>query len=154
MEIRGYTPADLEEMARLFYETILTVNRRDYTEAQVKAWAGRRESLVQNGRRFLDSHTLVAVEGERIVGYGNMEAGGHLDHLYVHKDFQRRGVAAALCDRLEAYAFACGAGQITVDASLTALPFFLHRGYAVIREQHPRLDGIRLLNYRMEKSQG
>ncbi|HIZ83745.1 MAG TPA: GNAT family N-acetyltransferase [Firmicutes bacterium] len=154
MDIRRYKPEDLEEIGQLFYDTILSVNGRDYTEEQVKAWAARRESLVKDARRFLDSYTLVAVEGERIVGYGNMEEGGHLDCLYVHKDFQRQGVAAALCDRLESYAFDRGAGKITVDASVTALPFFLHRGYKIIREQHPIRAGVKLLNYHMEKARG
>ena len=152
MDIRRYKPEDLEEVGQLFYDTILSVSSRDYAEEQVKAWAARRESLVKDGRRFLDSYTLVAVEGERIVGYGNMEDGGHLDHLYVHKDCQGQGVASALCDRLEDYAFGRGAGRITVDASVTALPFFLHRGYRVIREQYPELEGVRLKNYHMEKA--
>ena len=30
-----------------------------------------------------------------------MDADGYLDRLYVHKDYQGRGVATALCDALE-----------------------------------------------------
>ena len=42
---------------------------------------------------FLAHRTLVAVEGETIVGFADMDGSGYLDRLYVHRDFQRRGVA-------------------------------------------------------------
>ena len=40
MELRRCRVEDLEEIRTLFTTTILTVNRRDYTDAQVRAWAG------------------------------------------------------------------------------------------------------------------
>ena len=38
MRLREYKPADCAEMARLFYDTVHTVNLRDYTPEQVNAW--------------------------------------------------------------------------------------------------------------------
>ena len=35
MELREYRQEDCREMAELFYETVRTVNRRDYTEEQL-----------------------------------------------------------------------------------------------------------------------
>ena len=39
MIIREYRPADCKEIEKLFYDTVHTVNARDYTEAQLAAWA-------------------------------------------------------------------------------------------------------------------
>ena len=39
MIIREYRKEDLGEVMQLFYDTVHTVNRRDYTEEQVNAWA-------------------------------------------------------------------------------------------------------------------
>lgn len=36
MEIRKYQAEDLEEIVQLFYETIQTVNRKDYSQEQVE----------------------------------------------------------------------------------------------------------------------
>lgn len=36
MEIRKYQEEDLEEIVQLFYETVRTVNRRDYSQEQVE----------------------------------------------------------------------------------------------------------------------
>lgn len=39
MVIRAYQPFDAAPLAALFYQTVHTVNRRDYTEKQLDAWA-------------------------------------------------------------------------------------------------------------------
>ena len=41
MEIRKYQAEDLEEIVQLFYETIQTVNRKDYSQEQVEVWSNR-----------------------------------------------------------------------------------------------------------------
>lgn len=73
---------------------------------------------------FRAHYSLVAVDGEKIVGFGDMDPAGYLDRLYVHRDYQRQGVATALCDALEKAV----RGDVTVHASRTARPFFEKRG--------------------------
>ena len=148
MLLRPYTPADLEELLTLFYETVHTVNARDYTPPQLDAWAPRE---VDRARwdSTLQAHTsLVAVEAGQIIGFGDIDTTGYLDRLYVHKDYQGQGVATALCDALEA---SCPAEHFTTHASLTARPFFEGRGYRVLRRQTVVRRGVSLDNYVMEK---
>lgn len=42
---------------------------------------------------------------------------------------------------------------ITIHASVTAKPFFEHRGYKMIRKQEVIRKGVGLINYIMEKRQ-
>lgn len=148
MIIRRYRSSDLRELADLFYETVHAVNGRDYTKEQLDAWATGQVDL-ERWERTLSAHdTAVAVEGGRIVGFGDMDRSGYLDRLFVHKDHQRRGIATALCDWLEG---AVCADRYTVHASITARPFFLSRGYRVVKEQQVIRRGVFLTNYVMEK---
>ena len=39
MIIRQYQPTDCKELAELFYNTVHTVNAKDYTKEQLDAWA-------------------------------------------------------------------------------------------------------------------
>lgn len=39
MIIRAYRPEDCGEMAELFYNTVHTVNAKDYTKEQLDVWA-------------------------------------------------------------------------------------------------------------------
>ena len=104
--------------------------------------------LAEWDRSFQAHHTLVAVEGEQIVGFGDLDVErGYLDRLYVHRDHQGEGIATALCGALERAA----SGPITTHASITARPFFEGRGYRVLREQQVERRGVWLTNYVMGK---
>lgn len=146
--IREYCPADCEETARMFFDTVHTVNATDYSPEQLDAWAPADRDLDAWNRSFLRHRSLVAVLDGTIVGFGDMDTSGYLDRLYVHRDFQRRGIAAMLCDRLEE---SVPAETVTTHASITARPLFEKRGYAVVREQQVERFGVRMTNFVMEK---
>ena len=147
MEIREYRPEDCAELTRLFYDTVHTVNRKDYTPAQLDAWADGTPDLDRWNRSLQEHFSLVALEGEKIIGFGDMDSTGYLDRLYVHKDYQGKGVATALCDRLEQAVD----GTIITHASITARPFFEGRGYVMVKAQQVERKGILLRNFVMEK---
>ena len=97
---------------------------------------------------ILEHKTFVAAEGGIIIGFGDIDKKGYLDRLYIHKDFQRRGIASTICDALES---AVQVPLITTHASITARPFFEKRGYRVVKEQTVMRMGVSLTNYLMEK---
>ncbi|HIT64926.1 MAG TPA: GNAT family N-acetyltransferase [Candidatus Ventrimonas merdavium] len=147
--IRPYRPEDCRPISQLFYNTVHTVNRKDYTEMQVCAWATGTVDLEAWNRSFSEHRTLVALDGETIVGFGDMDQTGYLDRLYVHQDYQGQGIASALCEQLET---AVQGKAIVTHASITARPFFEKRGYHVVREQQVERQGVLLTNYVMEKA--
>ena len=151
MTLRDYTKTDCAELAELFYDTVHTVNAKDYTQEQLDAWATGKVNLEAWNESFQAHHTVVAEMDGQIVGFGDMDETGYLDRLYVHKDYQRRGVAAAICDALEQRT---KAAEFTTHASITARPFFEKRGYTVAREQQVERRGVWLTNFVMKKSGG
>lgn len=147
MELRNYQKSDCKELAELFYNTVHTVNAKDYTEEQLNAWAPGQVDLECWNQSFQEHFCLVAVENERIVGFGDLDQTGYLDRLFVHCDYQRKGIATAICDRLEDFV----SGDVTTHASITARPFFEKRGYQVVKEQEVERRGVSLKNYVMKK---
>lgn len=147
MTIRPYESADCPEMAQLFYNTVHSVCLRDYTNEQADAWADGRIDLNQWNRSFLEHCTYVAEEAGIIVGFGDITADGYLDRLYVHKDYQKQGIASALCDALERSVVS---PRILVHASITARPFFEKRGYRLIKEQTVERHGVKMTNFALE----
>ena len=145
MLIRKYQPSDCPRLAKLFYQTVHEVNKKDYTKEQLNAWATGEVDLDAWNHSFLEHYTLVAVEQDRILGFGDIDETGYLDRLYVHKDHQRERIASELCDKLEAHV----PFNIRTHASITAKPFFQKRGYKVIKEQQVERRGILLTNFVM-----
>ena len=143
MLIRPYHAEDCPVLLDLFRDTVTRVNSRDYSPEQVAVWVGCADPA--RWKRTLAQHvTLVAEMEGVVVGFGDIDPEmGYLDRLYVHADYQRMGIAAALCDRLEPLS---KTGQVTSDVSLTAQPFFLARGYRIVRRQMVERLGVLLLN--------
>lgn len=147
MEIRKYQQSDCKELTELFYNTVHTVNATDYTEKQLNVWATGQVDLRQWNLSLQEHCSVVAVENDIIVGFGDIDKTGYLDRLFVHVDYQRKGIATSICNQLEQLV----EGNITTHASITARPFFEKRGYKVVKEQQVERQGIFLTNYVMAK---
>lgn len=145
MVIRDYQPGDCAQLVRVFYEAVH--QNQDYTPAQRAAWAPCVPDAALWHASLSAHRTVVAEADGNLVGFGDVTAEGYLDRLFVLPDWQRRGVAGALCDALEA-----GQAHITVHASLTARGFFERRGYCVLRAQQVMRQGVLLPNFVMEKA--
>ncbi len=147
MEIRKYLESDCKILSELFYNTVHTVNAKDYTKEQLDVWVTGEVDLEKWNQSLKEHYSVVAVEGEVIVGFGDIDSTGYLDRLFVHADYQRKGIATAICNQLEQAV----QGNIVTHASITARPFFEKRGYTVVKEQQVERQGIFLTNFIMIK---
>jgi putative acetyltransferase len=147
VEIRKYLESDCKILSELFYNTVHTVNAKDYTKEQLDVWVTGEVDLEKWNQSLKEHYSVVAVEGEVIVGFGDIDSTGYLDRLFVHADYQRKGIATAICNQLEQAV----QGNIVTHASITARPFFEKRGYTVVKEQQVERQGIFLTNFIMIK---
>ena len=148
MNIRRYKPTDCEGLASLFYHTVHSVNAKDYSQEQLNVWATGKIDLEEWNKSLMANYSVVAVENNIIVGFGDIDKSGYLDRLFVHKDYQRRGIATAICNELERVV---KVDKIITHSSITAKPFFEQRGFVEVKEQQVIRNDITLTNYVMEK---
>lgn len=146
MKIRRYKNEDCKTVSKLFYETVHSVNAKDYTAEQLSVWANNADSLKSRGNDLFQQYTLIAEINGETVGFGSIDKSGYLDLLFVHKNYQKQGIATALCNELEK-----DFSIIKTYASVTAKPFFENRGYVVVKEQEVERNCIKLKNYEMIK---
>ena len=100
VKLRTFQEKDFAEVLRLFYDTVRNINSRDYTTEQISAWVlGVKEKRMKSA--LLAHTTLVATSNQKMVGFADMDETGYLDHLYVHHQHQKQGIATMLCDLLE-----------------------------------------------------
>jgi|GEM_PF-138486 len=149
--LRAYQPADNKQIAALFFDTVHSVTTGDYTAAEQAAWAPTDINAEAWCAPFSVDYTLVAVRKTQIVGFANLTADGCFDRLYVHKDFQRMGIAKSLSAVIEAHARNCGLTTLHADVSITAKPFFTKQGYILLRDNIAERAGQQLINYKMKK---
>lgn len=151
--IREAQQADLVELKELFKETVLTINRRNYSQEEVEDWASCGDDLSKIAEKVKTHYFIVAVNQlSQIVGFSSITSQGYLHSMFVHKDFQGKGIATLLLKEIERHAIATGIMRITSEVSITARPFFEKWGYTVEVEQKRRANQLCLTNYWMAKS--
>lgn len=151
MNIRLFEPQDAAQIAQLFHDTVREINRRDYSTAQVQAWAPDDLNFRNWAEVCAARSTYVAEQSGVIAGFGELEADGHIDCFYCHKHYQRQGVGRQLYQAIESKATELGIKRLFTEASITAKPFFQQLGFTVVAEQQVLRRGERFTNYVMEK---
>lgn len=150
--IRPLTEADIPEMQSLFRSTVLFINTKDYTQEEAEDWASCGDS-VERWKTHLSNHQFVGAfnTDNKMVGYSSMNKDGYLHSMFVHKDWQGKGIASLLLTEVENMARQFGVTRITSEVSLTARPFFEKQGYSVIKSQKAKANQLELTNFVMQK---
>ncbi len=151
MQIRLFRPEDTDQLALLFHQTVHEINRRDYSSSQCLAWSPKDIYFRDWANLCASRYTFVAEIESVIVGFGELEANGHIDCFYCHKDYQRCGVGRQIYRVIEEKAIKLGLERLFTEASITAKPFFQHLGFVIIAEQQVTCRGETFINYAMEK---
>ncbi|MCR5860762.1 GNAT family N-acetyltransferase [Flavobacterium sp. J372] len=149
--LRRYRAEDLYALIELFRGTVHAINAKDYTQAQLDAWAPVDIDAERWGPKLLQHYTIVAEMDGVLCGFADIDGTGYFDHLFVHKDYQGRGIAKELVKAVEAFATQSEVKTITVNVSITARPFFLKQGYELVKQQEVEYNGQRFTNYAMKK---
>jgi len=92
MHVRRYRKGEEAQIKAIYHNTIHKINIRDYSQTQVNAWAPESFTLEDCIKRLRVKNPFVAVLGDEILGYGELEADGHIDCFYCHHEWQGKGV--------------------------------------------------------------
>lgn len=146
IHLKLFNETYIDEIIKLFKESIRLTCFKDYSSKQIEAWISRADKT-RFISMFKENYSLLAFIDNKLVGFGDISSTNYLNMLYVHPDYQNQGFASLLCDELEKHS----TGTIIVDASLTAMNFFIKCGYKVIKEQTVVINQISLTNFKMLK---
>ncbi|MCW8195228.1 GNAT family N-acetyltransferase [Proteobacteria bacterium 005FR1] len=149
IRVDEFTPGIEPDLREVFHSAIHHGCIRDYTAEQTAAWAPEhydREWWTLLLRRL---RPFVARDGGKIVGYGDLQEDGYIDHFYIHGEHQGKGVGNVLMGRI------LGAGaareRLYSHVSRTARPFFESHGFSVVKCQDVQVRGVWMQNYLMER---
>lgn len=151
MVIHSYSTNKAREVADLFYKAVHSIEPSLYSSEQKEVWAPSPIDYESWSERLNDKKPFIAIIENRVAGFIELDADGHIDCLYTHPNLQGRGVATALYKRLLEEAQFRNLKRLYVEASLIAKPFFKHRGFLVLKKNELLRNGVSLANFSMEK---
>jgi len=149
--IRDYIEADANALWQLFFNTVRTINRKDYSQEQVEAWASGQYNADYWTKRMKGLSPFVAELNGVIVGYTDLQEDGLIDHFFCHHEYQGQGVGKALMNHVMQVGQLRGVKRYYSEVSITARPFYEHFGFQVVKETLADMDGQQLKYYQVEK---
>ncbi|WP_262708369.1 GNAT family N-acetyltransferase [Chryseobacterium sp. CH21] len=69
------------------------------------------------------------------MGFCTLDQGNYIDLLFVHKEYQYKGIASLLYHQIEKEALRCNEKELTADVSKTARPFFEKKDFKLLRSR-------------------
>lgn len=151
LHVRAVRRSDIGAMIDVFRQSVRRVAIRAYTQTQVIAWAPDEIDTDAWADRYASRPAWVAVRDGAIVGFSDLADDALLKMMYVHHDYQGRGIASALLRTVEIAARHRGDARLRTEASLIARPFFERHGFRLIAPQTVVTRGQSFLNFRMAK---
>lgn len=138
-------------MKQLYADSIRHICRNEYDEMQIKVWSSSADNEEPWLSLIRDQFVILAEIESKIVGFGTLKDGSYIDLFYIHKDFQKQGIAQKILMKLEDESRRKNIKTLSGDISITAKPFFEKNGFKVIAEQRNIKKNVELVNYKMVK---
>lgn len=152
MNIRRFISGEERALFEVYYSAIHLVASRDYTPAQINAWAPLDLDQALWAERMRGINPFVAELDGNLVGYADVQPSGYIDHFFVSGHHPRQGIGQKLMEALHIEAASLGLSEMTSDVSHTAQPFFAKFGFTVIEQRQPELRGVVVPNALMRKA--
>jgi N-acetylglutamate synthase-like GNAT family acetyltransferase len=130
--IRRATTDDSRAVHEIVLRALRETNARDYPASVINRLI---LTLPKRVASNLDTwHAFVAIVDGRVVGTAGLSCPS-VKSVFVHPDYQRRGVATKLMGEVENAALALSVCSLDVQSSITAQPFYAIRGFNIVREE-------------------
>ncbi len=145
LKIRRARQEDCHSIGSVHAAAVRAISTALYTPDEIQAWAvPRKPESYEESIRSKDF--FVADEDGAILGFGvlNQEI-AEVEAVYVSPGAVRRGIGLELLRKLEERARAQGIQQLSLNASLNAVPFYEKAGYvAQQRAKYRLLTGVEI----------
>jgi GNAT superfamily N-acetyltransferase len=131
IDVRRAAAGDSGAVYEVVLRAVRETNARDYPASVIDRLAASLPEKVAS--KLEEQRAYVAIVDGRIVGTGSLD-GQTVSSVFVHPDYQGRGVGAKLMDAIETAANAQSGSALTLQSSITAQAFYAKRGFRVVRE--------------------
>ena len=152
MNLRQITKKDQLDLKKLYFDSILSIDEKIYSQQQKRAWAGQAwenkyfDLSINKGKGWL------IYKNKILIAFATRYPKNRIALLYCKGDSQRKGYGTILLQKLEKEAKEEGLPFLSTEASLLSYKLFLRNNWKIIRKENIIINNIIFERYKMVKN--
>lgn len=140
-----------QSVADIFAKAIHSIPTDIYTKEQQNAWCSLPVDYEYWKWRCELKRPFLYTDGDVVVGFLELDSDGHIDCVYTHPNYQRKGVAQALLSNAIEICDELNIERMYVEASHLIRPLFEKNGFTLTSPNVVIRNGVALPNWFMER---
>lgn len=150
--IRRYEPADVHSLIEIYQRAIHVLAAPFYSPAQLEAWAPAVVDPAKWHAPVSPQQTFIADCDGKPGAFTAWDWTGHIDFMFTHPAFARRGLARAFYVMAEKSMRQHAVSRLFAEVSLAARPFFASCGFVIESERDVNCRGQMIRQFIMSKT--
>ncbi|WP_299246765.1 GNAT family N-acetyltransferase [uncultured Aquimarina sp.] len=146
-QISRATDSDLPLMQRLFYQTVTIYGSKIFTKEEVKIFSRLALDKKHWIQKFTEDFVYNAKLNGEVVGSFALSKDGVIEYIFVHQNYQGRGIAKELYKTLESVAEDADMGILTTRINMSTKDFFKKNGFEIIKNIEKVAGGEDVVTY-------
>ncbi len=147
-QISKATNNDLPLMQRLFYQTVTIYGSKIFTKEEVKIFSRLALDNDHWRKKFVSDFVYNAKLNGEIIGSFSLSKLGEIEYVFVHQNYQGRGIAKKLYKTLEQVAQEAGITTLTTKINTNMKAFFNKNGFEIIKNVEKVVGGEEIVSYK------
>ena len=152
--LRVLHPVDLDQVAAVYHDAVISQAKGLYSQAQIAAWANHAQSSNAVREALHRGYGLAscAANNQNIIeAFGVLDPPQRLSLLYCRGRASRQGRGRLILQALESHAWQQGCRHLHTEASQLSKPLLLHLGWQIDAEEKVIFAGESFQRWRMIK---
>ncbi len=131
------TDEDLVLMQRFFYQTVTIYGSLIFTKEEIVRYSKLAANKRYWKQKFANDFVYNAKLNGEIIGSFLLNRDGAIGYIFVHQDYQRKGIAMELYKTLEEVAIDSGIHVLQAEINMATKTFFEKNGFTVFKNGEP-----------------
>lgn len=146
-QISRATDSDLPLMQRLFYQTVTIYGSKIFTKEEVKIFSRLALDKKHWIQKFTEDFVYNAKLNGEVVGSFSLSKDGVIEYIFVHQNYQGRGIAKELYKTLENVSKEANIEVLTTRINMSTRDFFKKNGFEIIKSIEKVAGGEDIVTY-------
>ena len=152
MNLRRITKKDQLDLKKVYFESIISIDEKIYTNEQKRAWASQAWDNKLFDLSINEGQGWLINKNDEIIAFALRYPKNRIALLYCKGDSQRKGYGTKLLLKLEKEAKEEGLSYLSTEASLISYKLFLKNKWEIVHKEKINIKNIIFERYKMIKN--